>query len=115
MAHQVFVSITKDIVPFGTVVAKIEPRFFKYFDEIAQTVNLVFSFPQFLIIVEIGNGNYAGQVVGFGKFSNDLVDLVADIGWPFSFAISAKLPPTGMSTSFPPLSDTYFINNKTST
>jgi len=58
MPHQVFVGIAQYIVTLGAVIAEIQSRLLKYFNQVTQLFNLIFSLAQFLVVIEIGNCNY---------------------------------------------------------
>ena len=81
--HQVFVGVSKYVVALCAVTAEIQFRLFKYSNQVAQPVNLLFALTHLFIIVKVGNGDNTGQVIGFGKFPDNLIDFVANVGLPF--------------------------------
>ncbi|MNC37075.1 hypothetical protein D3C76_1543090 [compost metagenome] len=66
MAHQVFVSITQDVVALGAVTAKIQTRRVEDADQVGQAVDHLLALAELLLVVEIGHVDDASEVISLG-------------------------------------------------
>ena len=80
VAHQVLVSVAQQVVPFGAVGAQVNSL--EDADQFAQAVHHLLAAAQFALVVEIGDGNHAAQIVGIRQFADDFVDFIADFRAP---------------------------------
>ena len=99
MAHEVFVGVAEDVVVFGAVFREVEGGVFEDGDEVAEFLDFVGAFAEFVGVVEIGEVGAGEAGVGGDEGRDDLgVDFVADVGLPLRADMSAKLAPLGMVT-----------------
>jgi len=78
VAHQVFVSVTQQVVTLGAVVAEIQRGRVEDAHQVGEPVHHLLAFAELPFIVEVGHVDDAPKAVGVGQPSDDLVDLVAD-------------------------------------
>lgn len=98
-------------------------RIVEYVQEIGQPVHLSLTVAELSIVIKVGFRNDTGQIISLGKFTNGLIDLVADIGFtpelkhivkPGSFGDGNKRAATLGFLLFT-RSETYFIKSITGT
>jgi len=81
MPHQVFVGITKDVVPISLVLREVEFLLLKNGDEVGQPVHHLFAGAELCGVVEV---RHVGKFVGTGQRGDYLlVDLVPDVRLAF--------------------------------
>ena len=79
MTHQVFVSVSKYIIPFSSVATEIQCRIVEYGNKIRETVYHLLPLTQLVRIVKVSNIYYALEVILCCKLADDLVDLIANL------------------------------------
>ncbi len=79
VTHEIFISVTQDIIAFRTVLAKVEGWIGKNSDEIGEAILHLLTLAKLIGIVEVRHINHALEIVSLGKLRNNLVDLVADL------------------------------------
>ncbi len=79
MAHEIFVGVAQNVITLGSVAPEVEGWVVEDRDEIGEAVDHLLALTQLVGVVEVGNIDYALEVVFLGKFADDLVDLIADL------------------------------------
>ena len=74
VAHQVFVGITQQVIPFGTVGRQIQPL--EDGHQLGEAVDHLLALAEFVFVVEVGNGDHP-QIVGSSQRTDDGVDPLA--------------------------------------
>ncbi|MNO68732.1 hypothetical protein D3C76_595710 [compost metagenome] len=77
VAHQVFVGITQQVIPFGAVGRQIQPLEDSH--QLGETVDHLLALAEFVFIVEVGNGDHPLEIVGGGQRTDDGVDPLANL------------------------------------